>query len=59
MGKKAMLQSSPTKADANTHCIAAYIREMAHELAELRDPQDTPDYLLCSPWLRSKRRPMS
>jgi len=35
MGKKAMLQSSPTKADANTHCIAAYIREMAHELAEL------------------------
>jgi hypothetical protein len=35
MGKKAMLQSNPTKADANTHCIAAYIREMAHILAEL------------------------
>lgn len=35
MGKKAMLQSNHTKADANTHFTAAYIREMAHELAEL------------------------
>jgi hypothetical protein len=32
MGKKARLQSNPTKPDANT---AAYVREMAHELAEL------------------------
>jgi len=35
MGKKAMLQSNPTKVDANTHFTAAYISEMAHELAEL------------------------
>jgi hypothetical protein len=35
MGTKAMLQSNPTKEDANTHFTAAYIREMAHELAEL------------------------
>jgi hypothetical protein len=35
MGKKARLQLNSTKADANTHFTAAYVREMAHELAEL------------------------
>jgi hypothetical protein len=35
MGQDVSLQSDPTKADANTHFTSAYIREMAHELAEL------------------------
>ena len=35
MDKKARLQSNPTKPDANTHFTAAYVKEMAHELAEL------------------------
>lgn len=29
------MQSNPTKADANTHFTAAYVSEMARELAEL------------------------
>ena len=35
MGKNARLRSDPTKADANMHLTAAYVSEMAHELAEL------------------------
>jgi hypothetical protein len=35
MGQDVSLHSDPTKADANTHFTSAYIREMAHELAEL------------------------
>lgn len=35
MNQDAALHSYPAKADTNTHFTVAYVREMAHELADL------------------------